>query len=464
MFGPVNRWLPAFALALLASLSIWFQRSEHPGMLDDTDTRVLLTKVRERGDPLSWFTGDWPLENHFYRPVSTLAFELDNALYGGWAPGYGRTQALIAMICVWLLFWFLRELTDRPSLAALGSSLFALWVTDDAVALVPWVRWLVWIAVMAALFRSLRERAEPRWFGVALVWGAWVQFGSELAGQYALHGRNVAWLPGRTATVMTVFALIALASYARYERLRQAAWQRENPAPFQPTDPPATRTTRLDRLPKRPALWLIPSVMGLLLALASYEQAVMVPACLLGVAIVFRWQGAKPRWPIQSIFWGGLALYVVLRMQWVPSEPSGYQQQQFRSSTNVALDLLETLLPSLRQVWPMAQSLDLGVEGFFFGGGMLALAALAANVLALIALGKRWPLAIGALALAWLAYLPMAWLKLFEHYHFWPMAMRSLYVIVLGWAAIEATISAGSPRALKAPPRPNPAPGSLPRP
>lgn len=111
----------------------------------------------------------------------------------------------------------------------------------------------------------------------------------------------------------------------------------------------------------------------------------------------------------------------------------------------------------------MAQSLDLGVEGFFFGGGLPALAALAANVLALIALGKRWPLAIGALSLAWLAYLPMAWLKLFEHYHFWPMAMRSLYVVVLGWAAVEATISAGSPRALKAPPRPNPAPGSLPR-
>ncbi len=464
MFGTVNRWLPAFALALLASLSIWFQRSEHPGMLDDTDTRVLLAKVRERGDPLSWFTGDWPLENHFYRPVSTLVFELDNALYGDWAPGYGRTQALIAMICVWLLFWFLRELTDRPSLAVLGSTLFALWITDDAVRLVPWVRWLVWIAVLAAVFRSLKERSDPRWFGVALVWGAWVQFGSDLAGQYALYGRNVAWLPGRTATVMTVFALVSLASYARYERLRLAAWKRDHPAPFQPTDPPATRTTRLDALPKRPALWLAPAVLGLLLALASYEQAVMVPACLLGVAIVFRWHGAKPNWPVHALFWGGLVLYVVLRMQWVPSEASGYQRQQFRSSANVAFDLLETLLPSMRQVWPMAQSLDLGWSGFLFGGGLVALAALAANVLGLAALGKRWPLAIGGLVLGWLAYLPMAWLKLFEHYHFWPMALRSLYVVVLGWAALEATVSAGSHRALQAPPRRHPAPGSLPRP
>src|SRR5476649_2125700 len=122
----VRRWIGAFLAVLLACLPVYLQRATSKDLVLDSDTSVLLATIRERHAPLSWFTGDWPLNNHFYRPVSTLSFELDNWLYGSNGTGYGLTNALICIACVLLLFWFLRELTDHPILSAGGAALFAI--------------------------------------------------------------------------------------------------------------------------------------------------------------------------------------------------------------------------------------------------------------------------------------------------------------------------------------------------
>ncbi|RYG37669.1 hypothetical protein EON81_05960, partial [bacterium] len=109
----MKRAWPGWLTIALCGVAVWFSRVGSASLLQDSDTAVLLAKIRERGNPLSWFAGDWPLGNHFYRPVSTLSFELDNALYGNHAEGYGATNALLAIACIAALFWMLRELTDR---------------------------------------------------------------------------------------------------------------------------------------------------------------------------------------------------------------------------------------------------------------------------------------------------------------------------------------------------------------
>src|SRR5690349_12884450 len=86
---------------------------------------------------------------------------------------------------------------------------------------------LIYHAVKYASSRSLLEivQAFPqlfRWSSKFMRWllvlGATMFLCGELRGMTGLSARMIGWLPGRTASVMTVFCLIALAAYARYER------------------------------------------------------------------------------------------------------------------------------------------------------------------------------------------------------------------------------------------------------
>ncbi|MBL8040960.1 MAG: hypothetical protein JNM04_06385, partial [Chthonomonas sp.] len=103
-------WRLAIAVALVCSLLVLGSQSTSNDLHTDSDTHVMVTKIRERHDPVSWFFGDWPLENHFYRPISALSFELDNALYGDSGRGYFRTNAIIAALSVLALAWLVFEL------------------------------------------------------------------------------------------------------------------------------------------------------------------------------------------------------------------------------------------------------------------------------------------------------------------------------------------------------------------
>ena len=83
-------------------------------MLADTDTIALRAGIIERGNAMSWFWTDWPLANHFYRPISTLTMEWDMWRWGNWAEGFGMTNALLVIFCVWGVFALVLELSGRP--------------------------------------------------------------------------------------------------------------------------------------------------------------------------------------------------------------------------------------------------------------------------------------------------------------------------------------------------------------
>lgn len=449
---PVKRWTGALIMAIVGCLMVLMSRSADPALLQDSDTHVLLAKIQERHAPLSWFAGDWPLENHFYRPIPTLLFEMDHRLYGDHAAGYGWTNALLAVLCVALLFWFLRELTDRPMLTGVATLTFALWHTGFGGVFAVALYYLAWVVGIGGLLRH--GWRVWRWLPAPLV--------ALAASTQAINGVEIAlsWLPSRTATAMTVFALAAMAAYARYERLGA---RRETPV-VTPLDPPATRSSRQAEQRGNPLPWGLLSVLFTALAFACYEQAVMLPAVLLATACTMRWQGFRVRWGWQAPFWCLLVGYLALRHAVIPSSASGYQLQQFRHGPGVWIDLAKYAFPFM---------FGLGTAGAWFFGLPLTLftadpwqflLSAASELTAFYQARRRWPLALAGWGMAFIAFLPMAWLKQFGHYHYWPLALRSLLVAVLGWLALDLTVSAWSRPTVQAPPRHDPAPGSLPRP
>ena len=459
---PVGKWTLGLLLVLLSCLPIFLNRSSGPNLLQDTDTRVLLETIRQRNDPVSWFTGDWPLGNHFYRPVSTLSFEMDQRLWGSNPAGYGLTNALLCMLCVVSLFWFLRELTGRFEIAVPGAILFALWHLGFSNWLATIVHWLS-IAALASILLPGRS-----WKNALLAFLTLLFLSAETVGKVPLGPRMIDWLPGRTASVMTLFVLLALASYARYERTSASRVSAPDPGPL---DPPATKGTEVGRQSTFAVAWVLIALLSLALALASYEQAVMAPALLFGVAVCMRLQRYKVRWTWQIFFWGVLLGYLILRSRLVPTDVSGYQAQQFRSGPGVWSSILDYLLPGAMPLWFGFVSYDVrmmiaegGVAGLLMSFPYQGVISFGSTVGAFIAARKEWLLPLTGWAVSTLAFLPMAWLKHFDHYHYLPMAMRALFVAAMAVVAGKVFVSAVSRPALQAPPRLDPAPGSLPRP
>ena len=458
----MGKWTLGLLLVLLSCLPIYLQRSSSPGLLLDTDTRVLLETIRRHNDPLSWFVGDWPLGNHFYRPISTLTFEMDQRLWGSNPAGYGLTNVVLCIFCVLSLFWFLRELSGRLEIALPGAVLFAFWHVGFAEWIAATVYWISFLALGSML---LPGRA---WRQSLIAFLTFLFLSAELWGKMPLGPRMIDWLPGRTASVMTLFVLLALASYARYERTSAARTPPPDPGPL---DPPATKGTEVARRSKFALLWALASLVCLGLAFGSYEQAVMAPALMFGVGVCLKLQRYRVRWLWQIGFWGLLIGYLVLRSRLVPTDVSGYQAQQFRSGPGVWGSILDYLLPGAMPLWFGFASYE--PRFMFAEGGMMGvlttfpyqgIVSAGSTVGAFIAARRDWLFPLTGWALSTLAFLPMAWLKHFDHYHYLPMAMRALFVVAMAFVAGEVFVSAVSRPALQAPPRLDPAPGSLPRP
>ncbi len=455
----MKRWIGALVAVIASCIPIFLARASNPGLLADSDTHVLLDAIRARNAPFSWFISDWPLQNHFYRPVSTLAFELDNRLYASNAAGYGLTNTLLCIACILLLFWFLRELTDKPILAASGAVLFAFQHLGTQYALeTP----LLGIAVLAAVIGAIRHGKKVNlWAPVFLVmyYTTIEVTGMDSMGVGSIGSGTLGWLPGRTATVMTVFALAAMASYARYERLGAT----KNVEIATPLTPPSTRSTKA-RLSASKLNWGWAALAMICVAgaLGSYEQAVMLPAVLLATAVVFRFRGSRVRWGWQAGFWSLLLVYIVIRKLCLPSGASGYQLQQFRTGPGVRLSLLNYLLPFANSVKGFLTNIELGPIMFLTAAPYMFILAMSANLTAFYQARRRWILALGGYGMSFIAFLPMAWVKQFPHYSYWPMACRSLFTVTLLWVAIDLSVTACSPQVQQAPLRPDPAPGSLP--
>lgn len=446
----------AILVVIVASLPVIARHPTHPALLKDTDTGFLLQTIREKKQPLSWFTGDWPLGNHFYRPVPTLTFEVDNQLYGDNATGYGWTNTLICVSCIFMLFWFTREFVDNVSVAAACASLFALWSVDWGPYLVIPAYCLAAAMLIVGILRhgGAVGRYAP---GVLLS----IFLGSELNGLSHLGYRTEGWLPGRTATVMTFFALASMASYARYARLHSS---RVAPV-ITPLDLPATRTSVQAAPAKPPAwLWTALSLFCAAAALASYEQAVMLPAALTAVFLAFRFRGFKVRPFLPVASWILLVAYLAFRHAVVPSATSAYQAQQMRHGISVYFEIADYLAPALTDIRQLFVVLSDGPAMLTTMTPFMLTLGIAANAYAYFEARKQWVVAFATLGLSLVTYMPMAFVKAFDHYHYWPMAMRSIFVITLMGIVGQDLISAASLRALQAPKRLSPAPGSLPHP
>ncbi|MBS1721992.1 MAG: hypothetical protein JSS66_03175 [Armatimonadetes bacterium] len=456
----MKRWLPWLGVPVVVTVLLFFFRLPSAGPLKDTDTTALLEAIQKRHAPLSWFTGDWPLGNHFYRPVSTLIFELDQALHPGNPAAFGLTNVVLAVLCVWGVFWLFRELTETPWMTGLATGLFGVWHLWDTGPILGSVCWFMacvgWIGFLRGGWKSLVP--------AALATFVWAFTATQAAPVDMFGWRVIGWLPGRTASTMTVFALAALACYARYERLTT------RPVLKQPTalDVPATKGTEVARDPSPLArgLLLTGALLGTALALASYEQAVMLPALLLGVAVWMMLKGRRPHWWPHVAFWLVLLGYLAVRAKFVPNSASGYQLQQFRNGPGVKMVLADYFLPGFNESSTLLLTLS---------GGVLMWLTAAPWTLSFSALGNvaSWltgwrqslrPHLLGSYALAAIAFLPMAWLQPFGHYHYWPSAFRALYFVCLFAAGLKVLANAVSLPSLQAPPRQSPAPGSLLRP
>lgn len=455
----MKRWRIAFLVALLAAVGVMFRWDRSPALMSDTDTIGILKGIREAHDPLKWFRGDWPIENHFYRPVASLTFEADNALYHDNAAGYGFTNVLLCAVCVLLLFWFLREVTDRPLVAALGSALFALWHTSEAIYLSNWAAYAAWATLVVGVVRHRRD--VRRYFPAFLTL---LTLSIELIPRRMLEGRMIDWIPGRTASTMTVFALAALASYARFERLRPA---RAEKLEITPETPPATRNTEEAKTQGVAWPWAVLAAFFTAGALGSYEQAVMLPALCAVVAVAFWIRGYRPAWGLHAVFWALLVGYLGLRWGLLPHTVSGYQKQQYSSTRTAFWEVMSYLYPPLQGIVGLPASFDGGIYALFnteMSGPYQPIWQAIVITTGYIQARKELVLLVVGLIGSTVAYLPMAWFKMFEHYHYWPIAMRSGFVVGLGLVAWRLALTAWCPPARLAPRRPHPAPGSLPRP
>lgn len=448
-------------VALLSAFWVVSQRATSPALLADSDTVLILEGIEAGESPWQWFLGDWPLANGFYRPVSTLPFQLDLALHSDNAAGFGLTNALLCALCILLLAWLVREWTDAPWVTGAATVVFAM-AHLDSLWLWRLSTWVLGFGVVAAIVCLVRTRR----MGIALgVIGVAVILAVELTPLHSLYYRMVGWIPGRTASTMTIFCLLAMAAYARYLRLTPSPKTEQDPAtPFDLPEykrPPQPVTSARHRWS-----WAVLAVLGVALALGAYEQAVMLPAVLIGLNVYFAIKrGLKFSWAVHLASWGLLFGYLALRVVLLDPDPTRYQRQAFRQGPGTYFSLMEYLLPG---AVAFGQAL-IAAAGIWlvliltsqFAASLFRMVGFVLGGLRMLQHPQRWLFA-SAYALSFLAFLPMAWLHHFDHYHYWPIAIRSVLVAGLLAYGLPIVISGVLPPARQAPPRPNPAPGSLP--
>lgn len=367
----------------------------HKLLLADSDTRGILHGLREHPGPWVWFTRDWPLENHFYRPVSTLSFALDQLLFGTNDAGWGFTNALLCAACVVLLAWVVHASGGSDGVASMAAIFFTAWHFDLGSR---FAGFLVWLLPIALVFIAAQNRCWRRgpWAGLIGLYLA-----SEMIGMVGLQSRMLDWIPGRTASVMTVFALASLGLGFMAAKGSRSA--------------------------------LAACLLCLALALGSYEQAVMVPALIVGAVVLTKLESRRVSLTSAWASWFVLAAYAVVRHFAIPSGPSRYQQQQFRSGGFSSADFAQYALPFEHPLRALFGQLSTGWEMLLTADPYTSLAlAVGFFAAAFVVLRSRdWPRVAFWFAASALAYLPMAWVKMFEHYHYLPMALRAVFVAEL---------------------------------
>lgn len=360
--------------------------------LADSDTRAILLGIESRSNWLSWFWTDWPLQNHFYRPVPTLIFAADLALFGRQnAAGFSFTNTLLAAISVTLLYLWSSELFQSRKLGLIAPTAFCAWTLDSS-------GWLQLFVLVGGIGFLVVKRKEIRAIHLALLFLLYV----EVVAISPLFYGTLLWLPGRTATAMTVFCLAA-------------CW---------------CQSILFRKESKLATFGLLGSVC---LALMSYEQAVMLPLVLTGLAYGFAAKGAKFVWRPTLGSWVILAGYLAARTAIIPVSTSRYQDQQLRFGAGVVISLLDYLSKILKSWTQFLAAFEIGWDSILLPE--LWITAILWILLGLSLAMLRKAQSRKRLLVIWMAsfvaFAPMTFLKPFAHYHFWPMCIRAMLVAVL---------------------------------
>ncbi|MCW5937574.1 MAG: hypothetical protein KIT11_09745 [Fimbriimonadaceae bacterium] len=422
-------WLEPL-IALLLALHVYLQQSQSPSLLQDSDTREIL-RVTSNRPPLYWFLHDWPLENHFYRPVSTLTFELDRRIDPGTGEAFARTNAVSAAVAVFLVYLVTSLITTQRNVGLFATGVFTFWLSPlDLSLLQNWGGSLAVAVAIGLIGRGTSLLKSFKWAGATLFVVLMTM------PEANLYQGVVNWIPGRTASLATVMALGALAIVLTGAR-------KESPV----------------------IVWSLLTFLCSLLALLCYEQAVAIPiVCAL-------WISASKGTTLmkRGLVLGGLlslAVYIFARLAFVPTAISTYQGQQLRSVEGTVRNILDTLVPGFTESNRIAATLDLLPSLLLTGQWWISLAAMLAPFagLALIA-EQRGLKEAGAFYLAFVVtFLPVAFLKFFDHYYFMPLAFKAMFVAWFGLLLWRSVVNEWKRPRVAAPLRFRPAPGSLQRP
>lgn len=414
--------LLAVVLINLFSLPSVLDREDLWRDTENHDTRTLLRETRKQNDFWRWFRHDWPLGNGFYRPIPTASFILDDKLYHNNLNMYRLTNWLIGVVCALLLAWFVWELFHSVGGALASAIIFSTWqstLTDS----IPFRDIGAYAAIPIALCGLLPGRGGV-WRGI-LAAGVTIFFFRELSCwveqmdivRATFAFRNILWPPGRTATIMVLFLLPCFAGYCRYER-------------------------------ERSVFWGILSIVCLIFAFFTYEQAIVAPAALFGCAIALHFQGIRVRWRWHIMPWLLALTYIALHRTFLPE--TRYTKQAYRGTTGGLRDLWAWLFPASAELkfMPSFFSQEVGLLFVLVDSFWLYCVQIAANAVAYYEARKEWLPVFFGLAGSVGTLLPMAFQHPLSHYYYLPMVFRSIMTAWLGLIAWRNLVSVFERRVL----------------
>ncbi|MEN3001396.1 MAG: hypothetical protein ABDI19_06095 [Armatimonadota bacterium] len=397
-------WLIGLALIVVlngGAVLYWHHDEGLWDSFENLDVRRIVARLEQPHQPLAWFVGDWVLGNGFYRPLPSLLYELDYRLWGRNLLRYKWLNGLLSLACALMLVAWVWELSRSRPLALLTGFIFTGWQTGLLQGLPAW---LLWGAALASVGLSWRLLGDWR---VALIPGCFVLvLGRELGfipnlpdlHQASFDYRAVGWIPGRTVTLMTLFALLSLWAYCRL--CWRGGWG-----------------------------WGVLSLIGFAGALGSHEQAVVLPVLMAACGLAIRAKGGRFAWLPIAFSLILLELYLWFYLATIPFH-TDYHQQRLRRFYSLGESLTYWLLPPLSGVWSQLSLLRDAPAAILMPAFWLAWLVL---LVYLVVWRHAWrePFVWLGLIGSTLAYLPLAPVIPLMHYYYLPATFRALWIAQL---------------------------------
>jgi len=397
----VRVWAIGLGLILLLNLlgvARWHYDDGLQESFENHDTRIILKRLQQPHSVWEWFVGDWVLGNGFYRPLPSMLYRWDYWLWGNRLLDWKWTNGLLATVNALVLVGAVYTLTRRQSVALIAGLAFTLRQTGFALPIPFWVGIALLIVGTAWGYLWGNWRRGALWGAIALAFTIDWNF---VGGLRDIHMQSFAyramgWIPGRTATLMTLFVLLALWGIAGYARTGRARWA---------------------------AL----AIGGFVGAMLSYEQFVALPV-LMALAV---WVVRPPR--ALAIRAGAVCLacllllapYAAFYHTHIPTQTQ-YRQQRIKRYKKVPTEMVPWVAPPAPEAWVQVEFALVEPFSLLLPDFWLVQTALIAYLMAL-----RRGLRSRSGWLGWLgssaAYAPVALLLPLTHYYYLPVALRALW-------------------------------------